>query len=243
MEMNNTWTPKRAMFIFAHPDDIEFTVAGTATKWARDGCQIVYIVLTDGNAGSHEAGMTPERLAEIRQAEQTAAARVAGVETVEFAGCPDCFLEPTLILRKKLVRLIRRYRPNVVVCGDPRAYFSGDTYINHPDHRAAATVAIEAVFPAAEMELLYPDLLEEGLKGHKPNYVLISTGRDPNFYVDVSETLDLKIEALRQHASQLGDWDPSPMIREWSVETGKQVGLSHAESFRRITLKEMETEE
>jgi LmbE family N-acetylglucosaminyl deacetylase len=162
--MNEAWIPKRAMFIYAHPDDIEFTVAGTAAKWAMHGSEVVYVVLTDGNAGSHEANMTPEALAKIRRAEQEAAARVAGVRTCIFLGYPDCQLVPTLEVRKQLVRVIRQYRPNAVVCGDPRPYFYSDAYINHPDHRAAAVAAIEAVFPAAELNILYPDLLEEGLQ-------------------------------------------------------------------------------
>ncbi len=237
--MNNNWVPKRAMIVYAHPDDIEFSAAGTAAKWSQYGCQVVYVVLTDGNAGSHEANMTPENLAEIRRTEQRAAAKGAGGNTVEFLGCPDGLLQPTLELRKKVVRLIRKYRPQVVICGDPSAYFYGDTYINHPDHRAAAVVTLEAVFPAAEMNLLYPDLLEKGLTGHKPNYVFIANRREANFYVDITETIETKIEALRQHASQMGDWDPGPRIREWSTESGRQVGFEHAEGFRRITLKEI----
>ena len=116
--MNNSWVPERAMIVYAHPDDIEFSAAGTAAKWSKYGCEVVYVVLTDGNAGSHEAGMTPEKLAEIRRSEQCAAAGVAGVNTVEFLGQPDGLLQPTLELRKKVVRLIRKYRPQVVICGN-----------------------------------------------------------------------------------------------------------------------------
>ncbi len=235
----NDWVPERAMTIFAHPDDVDFSAAGTAAKWSRQGCQVVYVVLTDGNAGSHEKGMTAERLAEIRRAEQVAAARVAGVETVEFLNYPDGLLQPSLELRKQLVRLIRQYRPQVVICGDPAAFLYGDSYINHPDHRAAAVAALEAVFPAAEMNLLYPDLLQEGLHGHKVNYVLVTDRANANFYVDISDTVELKIEGLRQHASQMGEWDPGPRIREWSAEAGKRVGFAHAESFRRMTLQEV----
>lgn len=241
--MSNTWIPERAMFIYAHPDDIEFSVAGTAAKWARHGCEVVYVILTDGNVGTHESGLTAEALAEIRRAEQTAAARVAGAAECVFLGYHDGLLSPTLDLRKELVRLIRQHRPNAVVCGDPRAYFYGDTYINHPDHRAAAVAAIEAVFPAAEMELLYPDLAAAGLSGHKANYVYVSTGEDANHYVDISETIDVKIAALREHVSQLGDWDPGPRIRERAAAVGAKVGFAYAESFRRMRLKEPETDE
>lgn len=243
MSTSNTWIPDRAMFIYAHPDDIEFSVAGTAARWAQHGCEVAYVVLTDGNVGTHDSGLTPEALAEIRRAEQTAAARVAGAKHCVFLGHHDGLLAPTLELRKELVRLIRHHRPNAVVCGDPRAYFYGDTYINHPDHRAAAVVAIEAVFPAAEMDLLYPDLAAEGLTGHKPNYVYVSTGEDANHYVDISETIEVKIAALREHVSQLGDWDPGPRIRERAAAVGARVGFAYAESFRRMRLKEPEMEE
>ena len=241
--MNNSWIPERAMFIFAHPDDVDFSAAGTAAKWAKHGSEVVYVILTSGNAGSHEAGMTAEDLARIRRAEQEAAAKVVGVKTCVFLGYPDCILEPTLELRKELVRLIRRYKPQVVVCGDPRAYFYGDTYINHPDHRAAAVAAIEAVFPAVELNLLYPDLLEEGLTGHKVNYVYIGTREDPNCFIDTTETIETKIEALRHHKSQLGDRDPGPRMRERAAMAGRLVGFEYAEAFRRITLKEWEPEE
>jgi LmbE family N-acetylglucosaminyl deacetylase len=236
--MSNFYIPERAMFIYAHPDDIEFGVAGTAARWAKHGSEVIYVVITDGNVGSHEEGMTAEKLAEIRRAEQTAAANVVGATCV-FLGYHDGMLEPTMALRKDLVRLIRRHKPNVVVCGDP-AFFYHETYINHPDHRAAAQAAFEAVFPAAEMGLLFPELAAEGLTPHKVNYVYVSRGRDPNLYIDITETIDLKTEALRQHASQLGEWDPEPRLREWTAEAGKKVGFSYAETFQRIVLKEVE---
>lgn len=242
--MTNTYIPERAMFIYAHPDDIEFGVAGTAALWAKYGSKVTYVVITDGNVGSHEAGITAEKLAETRRAEQTAAAAIAGATCI-FLGYHDGLLQPTLELRKELVRLIRRHRPNVVVSGDPTLYFpSGDAYINHPDHRAAAQAAIDAVFPAAEMHLLYPDLDAEGLQPHKVNYVYVSWSQQPpNYYVDITETIDIKIEALRQHVSQLGDWNPEERIKEWNSGTGKQVGFKYAESYRRITLKEIGGEE
>lgn len=238
--MSTPYIPERAMFIYAHPDDIEFGVAGTAALWAKNGCEVIYVVLTDGNVGSHDAQMTAEKLAAIRREEQTAAANVIGATCI-FLGEHDGLLQPTLELRKKLVRLIRRHRPNVVVSGDPTVYFPSDSYINHPDHRAAAQLALDAVFPAAEMHLLYPDLDAEGIAPHKVNYIYISwPSQPPNLFIDISETLDLKIEALRQHVSQLGDWDPTERLKEWSSEVGAKVGFAHAESYYRITLKAIE---
>ena len=238
--MSSAYTPQTAMFIFAHPDDIEFGVAGTAARWARAGCRVVYVVITDGNVGSHEAGMTAERLAQIRRAEQTAAGEVAGAQCV-YLGYHDGFLQPTLELRKDLVRLIRQYKPDAVVCGDPTAFFPTENYINHPDHRAAATAALDAVFPAAEMSLLYPDLAAAGLAGHKVDSVFVTIGERVNYYVDITDTLDQKIAALKKHVSQLNEWDPSDMLRQWAAETGKKVGFAFAEGFFRITLKAVET--
>lgn len=227
--MTKQYIPKRAMFIYAHPDDIEFGVAGTAARWARHGAEIVYVLLTDGNVGSHENEMTREALAQVRRQEQEAAGRVAGISQCVFLGYHDGLLEPTLALRKELVRLIRQHRPNVVVCGDPTSFFPTNSRVNHPDHRAAATAAIDAVFPASEMNLLYPDLYEVGLMGHKVNYVYVSNpASEANYYEDISETLGKKIEALRQHVSQLGDWDPEPRLTDWSRQVGQRVGFAHA---------------
>jgi LmbE family N-acetylglucosaminyl deacetylase len=241
--MSDFYVPRRALFIFAHPDDIEFSVAGTAARWVRGGSEITYVVITDGNVGSHDRGLTAVQLAEIRRAEQEAAAAVAGAARCIFLGYHDGLLEPTLELRKELVGLIRRYRPNAVVCGDPTVFFPNETRINHPDHRAAATAAIDATFPAAEMPLLYPELEADGLKPHKVNYVYISNPREATYYVDIGETIDVKIDALRQHASQLGEWDPEEPLKTWANNVGKKVGFKYAEGFRLLTLKVDDGEE
>jgi len=220
------------MVIIAHPDDAEFTVAGTVAVWARAGCRVTYVVCTSGNAGSHEPGMTRERLAEIRRAEQRAACATLGVSQVVFLGYNDGQLEPTLELRRDLVRAIREYKPEVVITGDPTSLFSGGDYINHPDHRAAAQAAVDAVAPAAAMPLLWPEVGAP----HRVRQVYIRGNDQPNVWVDITEAIDGKIAALKQHASQMGDWDPTDMIKEWNAEVGKEKGLAYAESFRVITL-------
>ncbi len=241
--MADTYIPKCALFIYAHPDDVEFSAGGTAALWANEGCQVYFIIITDGNVGSHEQGMTAERLIETRRNEQRAAAKILGAKECIFLGYHDGLLQPTLELRKELVRLIRKYKPNVVVCGDPTSIFPSETRINHPDHRAAATAALDATFPAAEMPLLYPELEAEGLNPHKVNYVYVSNpSLEPNFYVDTTDSVELKINALREHSSQLGDWDPDEPIKNWNRETGRKVGFKYAERFLRITLKEVEIE-
>ncbi len=233
MEASQNGVPKSALVIMAHPDDAEFTVAGTVAKWARAGCKIVYVLCTNGNAGTHEPGMTRERLAAIRQDEQRAACRVLGAQDAVFLNHDDGTLQPTLELRRDLVRQIRRYKPEAVIVQDPTVMFYGDDYINHPDHRAAGQAALDAVAPAAAMPLLWPEVGEP----HRVRQVYVGGVEKPNVWIDISDTLDRKVEALRQHKSQLGDEDPSEMLRNWSAETGKDKGLAHAESFRRITLE------
>jgi LmbE family N-acetylglucosaminyl deacetylase len=230
MEQNGV--PESAMVIIAHPDDAEFTTAGTVAAWARAGCRVTYVICTDGNAGSHEPGMTRERLADIRRAEQRAACATLGVSQVVFLGYDDGQLQPTLELRRDLVRAIREHKPEVVITGDPTALFSGDSYINHPDHRAAAQAAVDAVAPASAMPLLWPEV---GMP-HRVRQVYVRGDDQPNTWVDISDTIECKIAALKQHASQMGDWDPTAMIKEWNAEVGKEKGLAYAESYRVITL-------
>lgn len=232
-----TYTPASVMVIAAHPDDIEFGPAGTIARWVADGCRATYVLITSGDVGIAEAGMTRERAAEIREEEQTAAAQITGVEEVVFLREPDGMLQPTLALRKKLVREIRRVRPEVVVTNDPTIYFVNGSYINHPDHRAAATAALDAVFPAAGQPNLFEELEEEGLAAHKVRKIYISWTQDADTWVNVSETIDTKIAALRAHASQMRDWDPEPMIRKWSAETAKGKEMEYAESFKVVTLE------
>ena len=232
--------PSSAMGIFAHPDDAEFTVAGTIAKWARAGCRVVYVLCTDGNAGTTDPTMTREALARVRRREQQAACQVLGVQDVVFLGYDDGLLQPTLELRRDLVREIRRHKPQVVICGDPTMFFYGDDYINHPDHRAAAQAALEAVFPAASMPLVFPELAQEGLTPHAVEQVYIWGNESPNVWVDIGETLQYKIEALRQHESQLGDWDPGDMVSQWARERAKGHGMAYAEAFRRMVLRHQE---
>jgi LmbE family N-acetylglucosaminyl deacetylase len=239
--MTNQYIPERALFIYAHPDDIEFGVAGTAAKWAANGCEVTYVLVTDGNIGSHDESLTADQLTAIRHAEQRAAADVVGVQNVVFMGEHDGLTEPTLELRQKIVKLIRQYRPNVVVSGDPRTTFASDYYINHPDHRAVAIAVLDAVFPASEMRLLYPEFEAEGIHAHKINYLYISFTDDANLYIDITDHFDTKIEALLKHQpSQFDKWDPRPMLEQWSGEAGKVIGVKYAETFRKFVLHEVE---
>ncbi len=231
--------PGRVLSIHAHPDDQEFTVGGTLAKWARAGSEIVTVCITSGGAGSNQytpPDMTREALVPIREAEQRQACRVLGVKDVVFLGYEDGMLDPSLALRRELTRLIRRYRPDAVMCGDPTVRFYGQSYLNHPDHRVAADVALDAVFPSAETRLVFPELLDEGLLPHHVQTVFIHGASRPDTFVDIAEVLDVKLAALREHKSQMGEWDPTEMITLWAREQGKRRRLTAAEAFRRMVL-------
>ena len=235
--MNNFYIPDSAMVIVAHPDDIEFSCAGLLARWAQAGTRISYVLCTSGDVGIAKPGMSKARAAEIREAEQREAARIVGAQEVIFLHEPDGMLQPTLELRKKLVREIRRFRPEVVLCSDPTVVWAGDDYINHPDHRAAATAALDATFPAAGQPNLFEELEEEGIYAHKPRKVYVSGWSQTDLYVNIEETIDIKIQALRAHKSQMGDWDPEPRIKEWAAERAKGKEMAYAESYRVITLE------
>jgi LmbE family N-acetylglucosaminyl deacetylase len=221
--------------IFAHPDDPEFMVGGSAARWADEGAQITYVIITNGAAGSNDPNQDLAELVRIREAEQRAACAALGVQEVLFLGYQDGTLQPTLELRRELTRIIRQLKPDRVVCGDPTAVLYGDEYINHPDHRAAAEAAVYAVFPSAVTRPIFPELLAEGYEPHQVREVYISGTAQPNTYVDISGTLDRKIEALRCHKSQLDPGDGA-WVREWAAETGKGGELEYAEAFRVMRL-------
>jgi LmbE family N-acetylglucosaminyl deacetylase len=205
------------MAIYAHPDDIEFTIAGTVAKWADAGCEVTFVLITSGDVGTHDTKYTRKSLAQVREREVGEAARILGAERVVFLRKGDCELESTMALRKELVRQIRKYRPEVVLCGDPQSLFFGNRYINHPDHIVAGKTALEAVFPGAEMELLWPRLG----KAHKVHAVYVSSTPRPDTWIDIGKTIERKIASLRAHESQLGTRDIAPMIYSWAMGEGR----------------------
>lgn len=243
MSDETEYLPKTAMSIHAHPDDQDFTVAGTLAKWAKAGCQIMTVIITDGAAGSndpeHAADYKPT-LASIREKEQIAANETLGIKETIFMRQPDGELEPTIALRKEITKLIRRYKPDVVITGDPQAVFYGNGYINHPDHRAAAQLALYAAFPSAGSRLLFADLLNEGYEPHNVKRVYIHGSEKPDTWVDISETLDTKIAALKKHVSQVDTHDVDDWMRKWAEEEGKEKGLAYAESYKVMILGEQE---
>lgn len=230
------YVPQKAMVIVAHPDDIEFSSAGTVARWVQAGTEVIYVLVTSGDVGIAKLELTRAQAAEIREAEQIAAAEVVGVKEVIFLREPDGAVENTMSLRKRLVREIRRYKPEVVICGDPTTLFVDGSYINHPDHRAVAWAAIDAIFPAAGQPHLFEELAQEGLTAHKVRKVYVNGFGGGDLYINITDTIDLKIAALRKHVSQMGEWDPEPMLRQWSAEAAKGKEMEYAESFRVISL-------
>jgi len=239
--MGNFYFPESAMAIVAHPDDIEYSCAGTLARWARSGTRISYVLCTSGDVGIDEPGMTKEKAAKIREAEQLDAANIVGAKDVVFLREPDGLLQATIELRKKLVREIRRFRPEVVICGDPTIVWVGNDYINHPDHRAASSAALDATFPAAGQPNLFQELEEEGIFAHKPRKVYVTSWDGADHYVSIDETIDIKIAALRAHKSQMKDWDPADTIREWASTRAFGKEINYAEGFRVVTLINDET--
>ncbi len=229
---------RRAMVIVAHTDDAEYGCAGTVAKWCRDGMEVVYVICTDGSKGSSDPDMTRKRLAAIRQKEQLAAGKVLGLKEVVFLDHEDSMLQPTLELRRDIVKQIRKYRPDVVICPSPVRSLQGSGYIGHPDHQAAGEAAMSAVFPAARDRMTFPELLEEGLEPHKVREVMImGGGKDPDKWVDVSDTIELAIEALKQHVSQVGEaQEDGQWMRHWRGQTGEHHGMKYAETFKHFHL-------
>lgn len=223
------------MIVSPHPDDAEFGAAGTVARWTRESKKVVYVICTNGDKGSDDRDVKPDTLAEIREAEQREAARVLGVEEVVFLGHPDQSLEDSSEFRKDLVREIRKYRPEVVVTTDPYR-----RYIWHRDHRITGQVAIDAVFPAARNHLTYPDLLEEGLEPHTVKEMLFWGAEDMNCRFDITDTFDLKIEALLCHKSQVGQPD-SPDWTAWLRRVNGKMAEGEpfelAEAFHRVEIR------
>lgn len=237
--MTKEFIPKSAMSIHAHPDDQDFTVAGTLAKWAGSGSHIVSVMITSGDAGSNDPQKHAEykaELAELRETEQRLANEILGIRETVFLRYPDGTLVPSIELRRDLTRLIRRFKPEVVVTGDPSAWFYGKNYINHPDHRAAAEAALHAVFPSAGTRMIFMELLAEGLQPHNVKRLYIHGSETPDTWVDIEETLDTKIRALKRHLSQADTHDSERMIRDWAAEEGTPAGLAAAEAFRVMIL-------
>lgn len=227
-------TPRRALVVTPHPDDAEIGCGGTIARWVREGAEVFVLLATNGDKGTDDPSMTSERLAEIREREQEEASRALGVREVVFLGYPDGYLEDDHDFRARVVREIRRLRPEVVLTTDP---FRRNFYL-HRDHRICGLVTMDACFPYARDRLHYPQHEREGLRPHKVRTLLFWGSEDPDTYVDITPTIDLKIKALLCHRSQIKGWDVEEWVRRFARGHGERAGVDYAEAFRRMDFRD-----
>ncbi len=193
---------RRVLAVMAHPDDVDFGCAGTVARWTDRGIEVTYLIVTDGDAGGVDDGLGRAEMAELRRAEQRAAAGRVGVEDVRFLGYPDGRVEATLDLRRDIARVIRQVRPDRVLTQSAERNYQR-IYPSHPDHRAVGAATLDAVYPDARNPYAFPELLEEeGLTEWTAREVWTSGGPLVNHYVDITDTADRKLAALKAHASQ-----------------------------------------
>lgn len=226
--------PERALIVVAHPDDIDFGMAGTVAALTSAGCHVAYCLATSGEAGDDDLSRSSEELAAMRQAEQTAAAARVGVSELHWLGHPDGMVVASLDLRRDIARAIRITRPEVVLCQTSVPNWD-HIYISHPDHLATATAALAAVYPDSRNPRAFPELLDEG---HEPHGVaeIWLVGTEPNRWIDITDTFDRKVAALREHRSQTAEMDDlEGRLREWctaSAEAADMPAGRLAEAFR-----------
>jgi LmbE family N-acetylglucosaminyl deacetylase len=233
---------ERALLVFAHPDDAEFLCGGTVALWTREGTDVSYVCASDGSAGWNGPDRTREEISDIRQREMRDAAEVLGVSGVRFLGHLDGSLEAGLDLRRDVSREVRRSRPDVIVTFDPSRLWFGRGYIQHPDHRAIGEAVLAVVACDAPTRPQFPELLDEGFEPFEvPRLWLATEPREADRFVDIGETIDLKIKALRAHASQLenmGEDDIDARMREWATDVAKGSEIEYAEAFRTFDLRD-----
>ena len=231
-----TWdSPQHVLVVLAHPDDPEFFCGATLAKWARAGHTVTYYLLTCGDKGFNpttDPDMTPDKLCAIRHNEQRAAANVIGVQAVHWLDRPDGYLVPDLDLRREVVRIIRKIKPTILVTCDPQTLFAGYG-LNHPDHRAAGQVVLDAVFPAAGNKVYFPELLNEGLEPHMPREVWCSLTNQPTVTMDVTDMWEVKIRAILEHKTQVQDV-PALLerFRSRRAEDSTEENPRYEETFR-----------
>ena len=229
-----TTTTERVMVVTAHPDDPEFGAGGTIGKLAREGREVTYVIVTNGNKGASDRQLTPERLVKIREEEQRNAARVLGVERVVFLGYEDGEVEDTRDLRRDVTREIRRWRPDLIMTQNPQRTYN--LYASHRDHRITAGVVLDCVYPLARDHLSFPELRPD-YEPHKVREIYVMQWENPQLVVDITDTMDLKLKALACHVSQVGNvTGMEARVRERSAELGRPSGYAYAETFDRIQM-------
>ena len=237
MPMDRIPTPGRVLVVAAHPDDIEFGAAGTIGRWIAEGADVQYLLFTRGDKGSSDPAANPEAIATIREREQRAAAAELGASSVDFLSEADGQVEVSLRLRERVTYAIRRVQPDLVMTHDPTVLFVNNEWVNHPDHRAVGQVVVDAVFPTARDPLNFPEHIAEGLSPWKVGELYLWATNEANRFVDIGDTLDLKLRALARHASQFEDYaEIERWMRQRAEELGERAGYPAAEAFRRVVL-------
>ncbi len=228
---------ERILVVTAHPDDVDFGAAGSVARWTDAGIEVAYCIATDGEAGGRHSGIGPSELADLRRVEQTAAAKVVGVTDLTFLGYADGRLVSSLELRRDITRVIRRVRPQRVLCQSPDRSYQR-IYASHPDHLACGDSTLSAVYPDARNPFAHPELLDEGYEPWVAQEVYVMTPTESDVFVDITDTVDRKIEALRSHVSQMPDPEGiEERIRAWGVMTAERAGqpVGHlAEGYLRV---------
>ncbi len=230
--------PARALAVYAHPDDPEISAGGTLAKWAAAGTEVWVLITTRGDKGTHDPAADLDALAALRVEETTKAAALLGFAGTRHLDHPDGEIDDDLPLRESIVRVIREVQPDAVLCPDPTAVFFGDGYYNHRDHRMTGWATLDAVAPAAGNPHYFPEHLAEGLAVHRVRTVYLSGTLEPNTWIDISDTLERKIDALFCHSSQLpdeaGEWFRD-FLRQRAEDAGSAASVKYAEPFRKLT--------
>ena len=238
METLEGWQEtKDILVILAHPDDPEFFLGASIARWIKAGHRVRYVLLTKGDKGSKDPELSAADVARIRVEEQNAAGKMLGISSIDYLDYEDGYLIPDLEMRKKIVRFIRIYRPQILVTCDPGNLFPSQQYINHPDHRNAGQVVVDAVFPAAGNRFFFPELLDEGCEPHEVEEVWMSVTDKPDVRLDVTEHWDDKIRALMLHASQIGDPRGFEKRMLERLENGGKDDFKYEEQFRVIKFR------
>ncbi len=230
---------KKVLVINAHPDDSDFGASGTIAQWVKKGIEVSYVFCTNGDQGGEESGIAKEDMPAVRQREQRAAGVAVGVTDITFLNYVDGYLEATLKLRKDIVRQIRISQPDRMVCQSPERNWER-IGASHPDHLAAGEASIQAVYPDARNPFAFTDLLnDEGLKPWRVKEVWMMGFANPDHFVDITDTFDLKMKALHSHVSQTAhNTELEHMVREWGQRNAGVAGFAEgriAEAFKIIS--------
>jgi LmbE family N-acetylglucosaminyl deacetylase len=228
---------ERVLVIMAHPDDVDFGFAGTVATCTDAGIEVSYCIVTDGDAGGSEYGVARGEMGSLRRDEQRAAAAIVGVHDVHFLGYPDGRVEATLELRRDLSRVIRQARPQRVIMQSPERNWDR-IYASHPDHLATAEAAISAVYPDARNRWAHPQLADEGFEPWTVDAVWLGVGMAaPTHYVDTTDAIDRKVQALLEHKSQLPDPEATGvMVRTWASAIAQLAGLEQGRSAEAVRM-------